>query len=309
MSPVLPARVKGHYKCLRCHSVSKSRGNQCHMDAKASTFECCSCKRHFASEAALRQHLHDKIHQDLQRKTAHRCEDCNRVFPSKVALEQHMRSPIHKPLANLRCVTETCRLTFNVPSALIHHLESGSCSSGWTREKINSVLHQYDSDRLLTTRSVSLNTTLSNDSLSSLVSSSSYDILTPAEGSETDSDLGAVLITSSPRDVHHNRSMQTNLFCPLCQSDGKKRCFKNRSALHMHISSPAHAERSFKCPIAFSGPRSSPAGQVQRFATLSGLTQHLESGRCGGKRTLWKTLEYLQKDVFRFEWPGNFILS
>jgi hypothetical protein len=74
------------------------------------------------------------------------------------------------------------------------------------------------------------------------------------------------------------------------------------------MSSAAHAGKAFTCPVAFTTHAKAPTARVKSFTTLSGLTQHLESGRCqGGKATLWKTMDHLQNEVFKFEWPARLL--
>ncbi|KAK0199115.1 hypothetical protein F5146DRAFT_121153 [Armillaria mellea] len=63
------------------------------------------------------------------------------------------------------------------------------------------------------------------------------------------------------------------------------RSFKNPVALNQHLVSPAHQPRVLKCPAAGCG---------SRFATLSGLAQHIEAGTGCARRDNkafreWKT--------------------
>ncbi|KAL4875240.1 hypothetical protein BJY04DRAFT_224210 [Aspergillus karnatakaensis] len=323
-------QAEQHFQCARCHSVSTRSGpggasplpiTRVISPANATVgtslqkqkvtlpFCCSQCAKRFVNNAALLDHTRDK-HLEPQRKLSPRCEDCTKEFRTAKGLEQHAQSTVHKPLANLQCVDGTCRLTFSSPSALIQHLEGGSCPSGWTRDKINAIVHKYDKDRILTSRTISLATAFSSLTVStSTTTFSDLVILTPSGGS----DFGEWTDVEEGQDEETmERSLilpTANPICPLCLGNGKKRRFDNPSALYAHLSSAAHAEKSFKCPVTFAnGKSNSPGKQRRSFTTLSGLTQHLESGRCkGGTSTLWKTLEYLQNDVLQFAWPGKFL--
>ncbi|KAK0466205.1 uncharacterized protein EV420DRAFT_1510562 [Desarmillaria tabescens] len=62
----------------------------------------------------------------------------------------------------------------------------------------------------------------------------------------------------------------TGTYCTTC-----RRPFKNPFALKQHLTSPAHQPRVLKCPVAGCG---------SRFATLSALAQHIETGTKCAKR-------------------------
>jgi hypothetical protein len=155
----------------------------------------------------------------------------------------------------------------------------------------------------------------------SISSVSDLAILTPDEWSGDDDDGGnelalgtmtSSLVGRSSPCAAESSAYLPNLFCPLCLATGNKRVFKDLNALTAHISSAAHAEKAFKCPIAFPGDKNGASDPVKPkfFTTLSGLTQHLESGQCkGGKYTLWRVLDYLRKDILQLEWPGKLLQS
>ncbi|BCS00072.1 uncharacterized protein AKAW2_50413A [Aspergillus luchuensis] len=314
-------KSKGHFQCFRCQHVSQGAAGcptQCLPNilvqsvalSGAQPSYCSDCDKTFVDATALRQHLQDKVHVKLKEKALRDCKKCNKSFVSTTALRQHEQSTSHKPLAELRCVAESCRLTFNTPSALIHHLESGRCPSGWSRQTVNAILHGYDKDRIITKPVMLLDMSFMSATLSPSNSSFSDIVCTPAEWSEIDSDgeMERSPIAPSPPGVDHGPLQQRTLSCPICSSSGRKRIFADQVALEMHISSAAHAGKAFKCPVAFTTHATSPNARTKSFTTLSGLTQHLESGRCqGGKSTLWKTMDYLQNEVFRFEWPGRLL--
>ena len=140
-------------------------------DVHISSFECTDCQRSFSSDQALDHHLTSDGHAKVialaalaeaefqaaaikkaQLEEANlRCEACDREFVNLQALRQHKQSLKHKPLSELKCpLSNKCTATFSSPSALLFHLESGGCKSGMTRNKLNALVYQHDSDRHIT---------------------------------------------------------------------------------------------------------------------------------------------------------------
>ncbi|KAK5134787.1 hypothetical protein LTR08_006162 [Meristemomyces frigidus] len=129
-------------------------------------FECLICDQEFSTQQGLDDHLNDKIHPEAltsghsaaadaakaatEEANLH-CVECDRGFIHLGAYRQHKDSVKHKPLSDLQCPLSTgCGTTFTSPSALIFHLESGSCKSGMNRLKLNAVVHQHDTARHIT---------------------------------------------------------------------------------------------------------------------------------------------------------------
>ncbi|KAI4230059.1 MAG: hypothetical protein L6R36_000316 [Xanthoria steineri] len=87
--------------------------------------------------------------------------------------------------------------------------------------------------------------------------------------------------------------------CPLCPV--QSRGFRTMHALEDHITSPAHAPKIFHCPIDLSklGKKGSQTEEmIKDFSTLSGLTQHVESGACeGGRQTLEGAMEFVEEKL------------
>jgi hypothetical protein len=77
------------------------------------------------------------------------CKDCDWRFVNVEAYSEHKASPRHEAKSvELEC---SCGKIFNFLSALVGHLESGSCrTSGMTRDKLNGVVYNYDQDRRIT---------------------------------------------------------------------------------------------------------------------------------------------------------------
>lgn len=300
-----------------------------HRQAAHSTqFHCCMCDRDFVDGTALRQHLAHKIHPATKEYPSNTCSQCGKVFSSPNNLKHHENSIAHKPLARLTCFNEACRSLFNCPSALLHHLESGNCPCGWTRKHINAVLHKHDVDRVLTTGIISLQTSAASAAgdISASASASEIAVSTPSDwslvDSEEDFEVCSMQTTDSPygqfaSTMDNPRSGAGALgedyasgpTCALCLIAGNDRTFKSMAALGDHLSSAVHDQKAFKCPRAFFPDHpDSGSAEIKYFKTLSGMVQHLESGKCfGGRSALWKMLDYLRSEVLQLEWPGKLL--
>jgi len=124
------------------------------------------CEREFRTLQGLEDHLRDFVHKELNtlapsgaaEATAARveeanlyCESCEKQFGTLTAFKQHKASVRHHPLSDLKCPLSTgCDKTFTSPSALILHLESGNCTSGMDRLKLNAIIHEHDTARHIT---------------------------------------------------------------------------------------------------------------------------------------------------------------
>jgi transcription elongation factor Elf1 len=84
---------------------------------------CVLCTRHFATNAALKQHERDSL---MHKKTFH-CQSCNSYFLSKAALTHHERdSPIHKK--TFHC--QNCDTSFGSNKTLKNHRKLCQAVSG-----------------------------------------------------------------------------------------------------------------------------------------------------------------------------------
>ncbi|KAL9488174.1 hypothetical protein ACSS6W_000451 [Trichoderma asperelloides] len=299
---------------LRQHSTSAGH---------AVEFRCCDCNKNFKNAPALNQHLRDKVHKKKpqQRKAQHHCKDCDRLFASARALEQHLHSTIHHPISNLTCMAGKicgveCKARFSSPSAMIAHMENGTCQSGINRQKLNRLILVQDTDHLITSSSGIFEysgwASLENDEGSATCSG----FMTPS----TESDEGVLLTPSSSQldfgslverqltrrsssefETDSIASDSTELsrpkffFCPLCPDT--RRPFLTRSGLEMHMSSAAHTPKMFHCPsILFSGKSGKAQPTMRNFSTISGLVAHIESGVChGGKAGLRTVMEHMEE--------------
>ena len=311
-------------------SLSQHQKSPVHV----SQFRCCLCERDFVNGHALQQHLTYKVHREIPPTpaTGFNCDLCDRSFSSTTSLQQHKASPIHKPLASLECVEPSCKTTFNCPSALIQHLESGKCCSGLNRQKLNSMVHKNDTERVITSHQISLQTSSvppeKCDSVSVLSSPTGTPILTPGTwshvGNEDDIDLCS-LASENLQDLVQislplenlaldgtRRFNSIPLTCHICSAQGDHlRIFRTTKALEDHIGSPVHDIKAFRCPqLLFPPQKSNASSPIKSFNTLSGLIQHLEAGACrGGRETFWKTMGFLRQGVLPLQWRGKLFLQ
>ena len=69
-------------------------------------------------------------------------------------------------------------------------------------------------------------------------------------------------------------------------------------AFESHLASPAHAPKIFHCPVNLTSSEkkgNQTEDVIKEFSTLSGLTQHVESGACkGGRQMLQGAMEFVQ---------------
>ncbi|KAF8545049.1 hypothetical protein BDD12DRAFT_771577 [Trichophaea hybrida] len=173
---------------------------------KTSHSHCEPCNRTFVSDTALQAHLENSPRHDY-------CESCERQFRSETAYEMHMASVVHKPVCEaLDC--RFCGKSFAAVSALAHHLESGGCGGGATREMVDMTVMAADTQGVVVARSRFLT-------------------------SPTPHSLSTALIPAHP------------LACPLCPPD--RGPFVDSRALQQHLESPVHDSKIYHCPTLLGG--------------------------------------------------------
>lgn len=327
-------RSTSHCYCLECdryfvnpEAIAQHLKSSIHV----SQFHCCDCDRDFVDQQALEQHLRDKIHSPQEsdcgsNSDSYECHKCQREFLNETALKQHLASLVHNPLSNIRCVASSkCKARFTSPSALLHHLESGGCRSGMDRKKLNHLVQSNDNERIISSGLEEKDLLMTPIVEPDLASSSNYPLLTPLSSGYstpiytpfTDDDSGVPLPTASrgepdgvslpsglltpqselsPSDLKFHLSTR-RILCPLCPPNAKS--FGNISALQDHLASPKHAPKNFHCPtnlLPLVNINDDPESLIKNFSTLSGLTQHIESGAChGGDTTLKRAIEFVEK--------------
>ncbi|KAL7804228.1 hypothetical protein V8C43DRAFT_267241 [Trichoderma afarasin] len=322
-------QATGHateFRCRDCNKGFKSEKSLLdHLGATghATEFRCCDCNKGFKSEKSLLDHLGAKDHgtpvaKPQTRKEAkedRECKECNRTFKNFKALQQHLDSVIHRPISNLTCMAGKicgveCNAHFRSPSALVAHMENGTCRSGMNRQKLNRLVLMQDSEHLITSSDGSFES-LGWASLENEPDLSSSGIMTPS----TDSGEGVMLTPSSSQmdlmslagrdftgfDLSDTDSDCTELpadgiyLCPLCPNSLRR--FNGRKALEQHMQSPAHMSKIFHCPsILFQGNSGKSKPSMKKFSTISGLVAHIESGACrGGNAGLRTVMQYMEE--------------
>ncbi|MCJ1381157.1 hypothetical protein MMC17_004266 [Xylographa soralifera] len=314
----------GHAHCRDCdRTFGSTEALDQHLKSSihASHFHCCDCDRDFGGNDALNQHLTDKVHKpkkDAQPAPASdsslSCQQCDKTFTDEIALRQHLSSVVHHPLSNICCPGDkSCKKRFTSPSAAVHHLESGACRSGITRKSLNALIQSNDVDQLIHNSSEGLDTPSLywNDNASTSSFGGGVPILTPqTNGSITSTPLSASLLSglltptsSGPDDYGSDLALAASPSCPLCP-----KTFRSLGALQDHIASPAHASKIFHCPLSFTAPLLDDAHATKvtkLFSTLSGLTQHLESGACVGGSGMWRSvMKYVEERARQNGWKN-----
>jgi len=149
-----------HPFCRTCERSFSSRKSLLdHYIHNPRHYYCEYCDEHFDDSEELSDH-DDSVHytcgpcnrtfntrRDLQSHQAHNhCIPCNRYFQSESALAQHLNSSVHVE----QSVPCGCGRTFGSASALSHHMESGGCSSGMNRHRLNNFVVSRDTSNLIT---------------------------------------------------------------------------------------------------------------------------------------------------------------
>ena len=326
------AIATGHCFCTDCDLDFSSRQSweDHRKSAKhASEFKCCDCDTSFKDVHALVAHMESRVHRKPLRPTIDQnkkknclsassstdCAECRRKFSCSQSLQQHHASLKHKPLSRLECPIGTnCRGTFASPSAMLHHLESGTCSSGMHREEVYQIVQSCDLGIIDHLQPASAASTLPglqayNKPIGSSVwaalsdTESEWSLLTPSPscGSAEDSlEQWSLLDSVEPQlesvSALAPTTMQT-LRCPICPR--KRAGFSTFHCLQQHMDSPVHGPKMYKCPSSLSvkvpGQKGNLTTHARRFSTLGDLCQHLESDSCeGGKRALFRCIAFVQ---------------
>lgn len=337
----------GHCYCSECDLTFESQSAlKIHRETEvhASEFKCCNCDLSFKDIHALNAHMARRIHQKpLQQNSSKKakettiitaedkvCNECQRTFASSQSLQQHRESVKHKPLSSLSCpVGKGCRGIYTSPSALLHHLESGNCQSGMNRDEIYRVVQSCDQDHVIHSLPAlapsspltfpSYNPTLCSElSMDSLDDQSEWSIVTPtlSQGSVEGSLAQWSLLEGSQISFEGGISVDTTVMaklqCPLCPKGRKG--FVTPQALQQHMDSPVHCAKVYHCPsniFPIAPSKAEKKGKKEKqFSTLSGLSQHLESGAChGGKRTFFYCIDLIQRRLEQLGFGGMRLLS
>ncbi|KAJ7146603.1 hypothetical protein C8R44DRAFT_757866 [Mycena epipterygia] len=165
---------------------------------------CVKCRKFFRNALGLREHYR-------QSELHHYCVPCQRLFPSASNLQSHLNSAIHRP-KDVPCPGKGCGLAFVSRSALILHLEAGTCASGADRQTVNRYVRQYDTNNLITDPAR---------------------LLTGGAGG------------SEVKYYATNASWNGAAYeCYLCHGG-----YRSLAALNQHLASPRHQDKIYVCPL------------------------------------------------------------
>ena len=282
-----------HCYCGECDQFfvnSEALGQHLRSPIHATQFHCCDCDQDFVDKQALHQHLADKIHElrikpkvSSFRISNRVCEQCEQEFRDEKGLEQHHLSVVHNPLSYIKCIgNKRCKKQFTFPSAWLHHLESGACSSKMTREKLHSAVQSNDINRLITGGSMQEYTALIGPDVSRSMLITESIIFTPMTNNsfggfpslphtwEPQSGMLTPNSGSFPS-LLADLSLAMCLTCLLCPSGQK--LFKSFEAIKNHLSSSAHFFKVFHCQLYFAELKSDRkiSQLIKYFLTLNDL--------------------------------------
>ncbi|KAL8635916.1 MAG: hypothetical protein Q9228_006635 [Teloschistes exilis] len=173
--------------------------------------ECCGrffnsngMRNHLDNSYAHRNEIED--HKEEQHPPNY-CYGCKRQFSNLNNLKMHLKSSSHKG-KNVKC--PWCITMFTSLTGVCTHLESGSCTSGINRTKIDNYCRQVDPNHIFTNKQIGW-----------------Y---------EENSSSTTTIATVAAWDGNRYR-------CYLCQ-----RGFYNLTALNQHLASPVHRQKIYHCP-------------------------------------------------------------
>lgn len=336
-------KLRGHLR--RCHDANASKS----VNTPPQQYRCLDCSRDFVNPNALEAHLRNKVHAirpTLLELPPNTCMDCNKTFATAMGLQAHCASRRHNPITpGLKCVRPGCTRKFNSPSAMLHHLESGGCSSGINVYSVNKAIMDNDPSGIITNEHAvqmlddwceEQQGLISNVKELKDVSVWSSDegedsgmdddqfgggvILTPTSSNSASgtSSPGGMMMTpaDSPTPTMLKKELaflsRKKYTCPLCPNH---RQFLDQYRLETHLKSAAHAPAIFHCPISLiEGYESVLEGKKRShfriFTSLSGLAQHLESESCkGGKATFEKVLRFVEARLREMGLEGRLLSS
>lgn len=141
-----------HNWCSRCQrDFDSPQDLQDHIDNSAFHYICDWCNLDYNGYDSYMDHMEEQHQQcercdewqegmaDLQlhrQQYHHYCVMCNRYFQSANNLVVHLNSSIHKP-KTYEC--PFCPRKQVTPSAVVSHMESGTCKSGITRAMMTTI--------------------------------------------------------------------------------------------------------------------------------------------------------------------------
>ncbi|RDB19494.1 hypothetical protein Hypma_013457 [Hypsizygus marmoreus] len=193
-----------HFYCQKCDEHFPTDA-QLLAHAESEHYNCEPCRKMFKNQLGLKEHYR-------QSDAHYYCTPCNRLFGSASNLQAHLNSSTHRP-KDVPCPFKGCGHAFVSRSALILHLESGSCRSGVDRDRINYEVCRLDTDNVITDPSRLLTG--------------------PAASQE---------VKYYATDAAWNGSAYECYFC--------HNTFRSLPALNEHLASPKHQNKIYVCPLS-----------------------------------------------------------
>ena len=169
------------------------------------------------------------------------CNPCRCAFASENNLNMHVRTSKVHNTRSFVCPGRDCGRSFISYADLAAHLEAGTCPGGFTRRNFNAMVIRADTNNIITNRNRLIG----------------YG----PEGSR-------VVKMWANASAWNGYGYE----CALCHKE-----FRILSALNAHLSSPAHEEAIYRCPVEFNGC-------AREYRTISGLLSHIERSECGVTR-------------------------
>lgn len=292
---------------------------------------CEECKKTFATAMALDHHLASVIHNPIMQKmTCLGGKGCKKVFHTPSGMLSHLESgacaskitrdmiddlviahdptnvitdrvAVQKRAQDRMMIASSSMYSSSANDSVIFTPRGSSMSYGSSTARSNGTI---------TPGYVYPEGSESNyDDLPRLVSPSSAPRgypPTPPSGSsdsgsgafQTPSDSSRGMFTPISGASLSNQLVANKFMCSLCPTSTKQ--YKDMGALHDHMRSKAHAAKIYHCPPAtIMGSEHKSTGKKEKaFATLSGLSQHVEAGACdGGKATFNTAMSFVNEKL------------
>ncbi|KZT69383.1 hypothetical protein DAEQUDRAFT_669706 [Daedalea quercina L-15889] len=260
-----------HMRALEQHEQNSAAHNICYFCCKdfATSYQlkqhwaasprhhyCQYCNEHFDSQCDLEEHYEEKHYY---------CSACRKIFNEALGLHEHNRQSHH--------YCPDCRRVFQSDSNLRSHLRSGVHASATIRcPGMNcSKLFVSGAALILHLESGTCPSRLTRQEVNRIAAK--YDknnvITNPSRmiGYREGGSAPTVTTWATER-AWNGRAYE----CFMCHRE-----FKALVSLNKHLASPAHEEKMYRCPRGYEGCGA-------EFSTLSALSQHVESERCGIRR-------------------------
>ncbi|KDQ11064.1 hypothetical protein BOTBODRAFT_57607 [Botryobasidium botryosum FD-172 SS1] len=234
-----------HHKCDACRrDFASSQSLEQHWINSAAHFYCGNCEEHFDDCDELNEH-YDKSH--------YFCTSCEIVYWTESDLHEHYSESHHWCSSCERLFQSESNLNAHLGSR-IHVKKSSQCGCGRAFVSPAALILHYEAG--------SCKSGMTRQRLNDFVRTidTTHIITLPFHLIE---DSGSHVETWATERSWNGEAYE----CYFCPST-----FHTLRALNQHLRSPRHQEKVYICP---------KTDCRQEFAVLSGLCQHIESGKCG----------------------------